>query len=404
MPLDLPPQGLAGCPDCGLIQRLPPLPAPGTTAACTRCGAVLRRRRADPLRRPLAFALAGLALFSVAATLPLLDLDLYGRVREATLAALPAALQSEGWWELALVVAATVLLLPPVRLLMLTTVLAGLHLGHRGRWLRRLYRWQAAIRRWAMPEVFMLGLGVAYSRLMALAEVTPGPALWATAAFMLAMLASDASMDEPAIWHAFDPEATAHFPGIPCPACGLVTRAAPGTSCPRCDAPLWPRKPASVTRTSALTAAAAMLYLPANLYPVMHITRLGRTEAPTILGGVQELLEAGMWPLAALVLVASIAVPVFKLVAIVLMLRAARRGPRRPPLTLTRLYRFIEFIGRWSMIDIFMLSTLVALVQAELLARIVPGTGALCFGSVVVLTMLASASFDPRLMWDAARR
>jgi paraquat-inducible protein A len=132
------------------------------------------------------------------------------------------------------------------------------------------------------------------------------------------------------------------------------------------------------------------------------MVRLGAQSPSTILGGAQELLEAGMWPLALLVFVASIMVPLLKLISLVFMLVETARGSAWRLRDRTRLYRLVDFIGRWSMIDVFMLSTLVGLVHAGAIATIIPGLGAICFGSVVVLTMLAAACFDPRLMWDAA--
>ena len=135
---------------------------------------------------------------------------------------------------------------------------------------------------------------------------------------------------------------------------------------------------------------------------MLTTVRLGRSTPSTILGGAQELLDAGMWPLALLVFVASIMVPMFKLLSLTLMLVMTHRHSGWRLHDRTRLFRLVDFIGRWSMIDVFMLSTLVGLVQAGVIATIHPGVGAICFGSVVVLTMIAAACFDPRLMWDAA--
>ena len=148
---------------------------------------------------------------------------------------------------------------------------------------------------------------------------------------------------------------------------------------------------------------AALLYVPGEPLPRAdgHQAR-HRLSPSTILGGAQELLDGGMWPLALLVFVASIAVPMFKLVSLAFMLITTQRRSAWRLQDRTRIYRLVDFIGRWSMIDVFMLATLVGLVQAGVIANIDPGTGAICFGSVVVLTMVAAACFDPRLMWDAA--
>jgi paraquat-inducible protein A len=157
-----------------------------------------------------------------------------------------------------------------------------------------------------------------------------------------------------------------------------------------------------VNRTWALCFAAAVLYIPANYYPVLTVMQLGSGAPSTILGGVVELIEAKMWPLAALVFTASVAVPMLKLVGLVTMLVCVRIGAGSWLRERTKLFGFILQIGRWSMVDIFMESLLGALVQFGTVVTIEPGAGAVAFCAVVILTMLAAESFDPRLMWDAA--
>lgn len=192
---------------------------------------------------------------------------------------------------------------------------------------------------------------------------------------------------------------------LACPACALrcgVPAGVEGTAlaCPRCAAPLWPRKPKSIQKTWALLAAAAILYVPANALPVMTLTLVGSSERETILSGVVELFQSGMWEIGALVFVASITVPLLKILTLAYLLFTVRRRSSLRPAERTRLYRLVEYIGRWSMIDMFMLSILVALVQLGWLATVQPGPGATCFAGVVILTMFAASSFDPRLIWD----
>jgi paraquat-inducible protein A len=174
--------------------------------------------------------------------------------------------------------------------------------------------------------------------------------------------------------------------------------------CPRCDSTLHVRKPNSVARTWALVIAAAVLYIPANYYPVLTVVQLGAGQPSTILGGVEELITARQYPLAALVFFASILVPVLKLIGLSLMLIATQSGAAGWLRDRTRLYHIVRFIGRWSMIDIFMESLLGALVVFGSVVTIEPGVGAVAFCAVVILTMLAAETFDPRLMWDAVAR
>jgi paraquat-inducible protein A len=155
-------------------------------------------------------------------------------------------------------------------------------------------------------------------------------------------------------------------------------------------------------RTLALVIAGFLLYLPANLLPVLSIERFGHEDPNTIIGGVHELITSGLWPLATIVFTASVLVPLMKLFGLSLMLVLTRWRSRRWLIGRTRIYRFIDFVGRWSNIDLFMISILVALVQFGALTRVRPEAGALAFAAVVVVTMIASRCFDPRVMWDEA--
>jgi paraquat-inducible protein A len=150
--------------------------------------------------------------------------------------------------------------------------------------------------------------------------------------------------------------------------------------------------------------SAAILYIPANVFPVMTVVSFGKGEPDTILSGVKELIHADMWPLALLVFFASITVPVLKLSGLTFLMIAVRRKSRWRLKDRAFLFRIIESVGRWSMIDIFMISILIALVKLGSIATIEPGIGATSFAGVVVITMIASMMFDPRLMWDAAEQ
>ena len=170
--------------------------------------------------------------------------------------------------------------------------------------------------------------------------------------------------------------------------------------CTRCGALVHARRPNSLVRTWALLITAAILYIPANLLPIMTVNSLGQGDPSTIMSGVIQLVQHGMIPIAAVVFIASILVPTFKLVGIALLLFSVQR---RQPLSARQrivMYRFIEFIGRWSMLDIFVIAILVAVVNFGRLASIEANLGAIAFASVVILTMLAAVSFDPRLIWD----
>ena len=192
-----------------------------------------------------------------------------------------------------------------------------------------------------------------------------------------------------------------------CRSCELVVRLpAPAlraaARCPRCGARIQRRKRNSIARTWALVLAALILYVPANVFPVMEVTSLGSVQSDTILSGVIFLLNHGMWPLALIVFTASVVVPLLKLVALSFLLISVQRRSDWRPADRTRLYRITEAVGRWSMVDIYVVTILVALVHLGSLATIEAGPGAVFFGAVVVTTMFAAESFDPRLIWDRA--
>jgi paraquat-inducible protein A len=196
--------------------------------------------------------------------------------------------------------------------------------------------------------------------------------------------------------------APAHGKSISCTICDLIVgEAAAGQHCPRCRATLHPRKARSVQRTLAFVLAGFLLYIPANTLPVLTTVQFGREEHNTILSGVLELIRNDLWPLAIIVFTASIVLPLIKLFGLTWMLTATRIGSRRFLVARTRLYRSIDAIGRWSNIDIFSVAVLVAILQFGSLTAVHAGGGLVAFAAVVIITMLATMVFDPRLMWDA---
>ncbi len=190
-----------------------------------------------------------------------------------------------------------------------------------------------------------------------------------------------------------------------CPCCHKLQRLVPTAPnarlcCRRCGSAIHARFPNSIARTWAYTLAGLVMMIPANIYPVMTVIYLGRGEPDTIMSGVIHLFQAGMYPIATLVFIASIAVPMMKLLGIILLLLVVQGHWPLSSRQCTQMYRIIEFIGRWSMLDLFMISVLVTLVDLGSIATITAGPGASAFATVVVLTIFAALSFDPRQIWD----
>lgn len=191
---------------------------------------------------------------------------------------------------------------------------------------------------------------------------------------------------------------------VGCSVCHLLVpapKAGEKGHCPRCGAALHRRKPNSLNRTWALVLAALIFYVPANLLPITVVTSLGMVQADTIMSGVLYFIKEGSWPIAAVIFIASVFVPLMKLVILIYLLVSVQRGSTARLRDRARLYRLTEAVGRWSMVDIFVVTILVALVNLGALATIQAGPAAPFFAAVVVVTMFAAMSFDPRLMWDA---
>jgi paraquat-inducible protein A len=401
---------LRECEDCGQFQRMPRDLKDGASAHCARCACTLRRSFRNGIELPLACACVAAGLLILTLSLPMLSVHTLGRFSSATVLSGPRRLIALGPWQLATLVLATLVAMPALKLGVTVTALTAAKRSWRSRkvaWAFALAPWIAP---WSMVEVFLVGAGIAYTRLADMAEVDIGPALYAAAGFVLATTVADLTLDRELVWRCISRaprengeahEEVTDAQLVGCDTCGLVSRARLGERCARCDHSLVHRKENSIARVWACVVAATILLVPANVLPVMTIVRLGHGGPRTILGGVVELADDRMYTLAIIVFVASVAIPLLKLATLVSMLiMTALRSSTALGLR-TRLYRLLRMVGRWSMIDIFMLATLVGLMRLGTLANVLPDAGALAFAAVVALTMLATEWLDPRLMWDA---
>lgn len=296
-------------------------------------------------------------------------------------------------------------------------LLLPLRLGVRPPHMTLVWRLVRTLSPWSLIGVFMLGLLVSIVKLQDLAMIIPGVAFYAFIGLLVISSAAAASFDPAALWPRMGPIADRKI-GISlsdsaaargyatCSSCDLLVKLASNDhgTCPRCNSKIHgTRSPDSLARTSALLASAALLLVPANLYPVMTVIRLGQGEPNTIMSGVIHLIEDGAWPLGLLVFFASFVVPITKIVVLAFLLFTVHRQSTWRQKDRTQLYHFTEVIGAWSMVDIFLVGIMVALVRMDGLATVYPGIGATFFGAAVVLTMMAAHAFDPRLVWDAAR-
>jgi len=365
----------------------------------------LRRTSTHGADHIIALTLAAFVLLVVMCTTTLMSVETAGIERTANLFSGPQELVRQNMAPLGAVVVFVTVLAPLSRLVGTLYVLIRLHERRPPRHLRRVFALAERLRPWSMIEVFVFGVFVAYVKLGDLVTIGVMAGVYALLALTFVLVWMDSALDREAVWERLDRSNLIGGPqglgdAIGCETCGLVS--VPEPDDPRCESALHERKPNSVARTWALVIAAAIFYIPANSFPVLSVVQLGAGQPSTILGGVEELVTAGQYPLALLVFFASIAVPVLKLVGLSVMLVTIQTGRLGWLRDRVRLYHIVRFIGRWSMIDIFMESLLGALVAFGSVITIEPGVGALAFCAVVILTMFAAETFDPRLMWDAA--
>lgn len=410
-------EGWRECPDCGLLCRLPPR-YPGLVADCPRCGDVLWRMRKARRTYPLCCALAALLFYLFAIVAPFLEIQAFGRFSLADLDTGPKQFIAQGFGLAGVLVFIVTLIAPALKLSLLVITLGGLRVLPPGL-LKFTFRWYHRLAPWAMLDVYLLGFLVAYTKLVALASVHLDTALYALIGCMVTMAAADGGVDDEQVWRTLgartlqndtaqnrQPAAPPEAPATPalrmgCHECGYVNIAQHGAPCQRCGSAVHERKPDSLNRAWAFLLAALAFYIPANIYPFMVLTTLAHSTAYTILGGIIELAQDGLWPLALLVFFASFTIPLMKIVLLGYMLISAHYRSTAHLRFRTYAYRIIDFIGRWSMIDVFMVSILIALLRFGQFASVHAAMGSVCFAAVVVMTIFAVEAFDPRLMWDA---
>lgn len=403
---------LRACHECDWVSALPPLSA-GEKASCPRCTHILVKRHRYPAQRSMALAIASLIALIVAVSFPFISFTVSGVSNRIELTQTATALIGFHQPVVAIAIIMTIVVLPAVYLIGVLWLQFGLLRDRLLPFSRDIARSLSHLTPWMMADVFIIGALVSLIKIAGLADVELGISFWAFCVFALLLLMTTQSIDADWMWFSLEgeplaPEGTQT--GMPaagqgltgCPTCGLINRLSPQGRgyCTRCHEKLHQRLPHSLQRTWALLCASAVMYIPANVYPIMTTTSLGHSTPSTIIGGVVQLIQMGSWPIAAVIFIASVIVPVGKLVALTWLCLVVRRSSVLNAQSRTRLYRLTEFIGRWSMVDVFVVAILVALIRAGSLMSITPGPAALAFGSVVVLTMLAAMTFDPRLIWD----
>ena len=398
---------IIACHECDHFYFYELIPA-GAKAKCQQCGSLLYRHIPDSLNRSLALYFTALILFLIANAFPFLSLKLGGRVVENILFSSGWAMYELGMGELGVLIILTSILFPFIVITGMLYLLIPARMGTAAPFMAEVYRIVNSIGPWSLVGVFMLGVLIAIVKLQDLANVITGPSLIALALLLVVYTAARASFDPHDLWSSTKHKSSgishddiASRKILNCHTCGFLSlHTGELQTCDRCTSPLHHRKHNSIEATWALFASALILLIPANVYPVMTVIRFGQGEPSTILSGVLHLIESGMWGLAMIVFVASIVVPVMKLTILFFLLISVHKKSIWRPRDRTLLYRVTEMVGAWSMVDIFLIGLLSSLVRLDSLSTIRPGIGAIFFAGVVVITMFAAHSFDPRLIWD----
>lgn len=395
------------CPHCDLLVKLPELKI-NTKCVCPRCKATLVSYRYEPFRRPIAYALSALIMLLIANSFSFINMTVAGIHNEILLLQIPKILVADDY------VAIASLFLLFVQFVPVFCMISIILLCYQ-RLLPRSVRMMLAkilfhCRSWCMAEIFLAGVLVSFVKLIAYGDIGVGSGFIAYCVFCFFVIRTFQFVDRRSLWHDIMPEPPCPQPmrsgitGIEqglrsCPCCMAIVKA-DDPICPRCATRGYVRRPNSLQWTMALLFTALILYIPANILPMMLTQVLGSKASSTIMAGVILLWGDGSYPVAAVIFIASIMVPSLKILSLAWLCWDAKYATRGDRERMHILYEAVEFVGRWSMIDVFVIAVLATLVNMGKLMSIYPAIGAVLFASVVIITMIAAMTFDPRLIWD----
>uniref|UniRef100_UPI003F58CD7A PqiA/YebS family transporter subunit n=1 Tax=Neisseria leonii TaxID=2995413 RepID=UPI003F58CD7A len=390
------------CPECGLLCGIPAL-GQGQACDCPRCGHGLLRIEHNPFTLPAALAAAALLLLVYLYSTRFISVSMPGVYADLSLPGMIKALVAQEFGLLADVMFLFTFGAPLVFLLLCLYVFCALIRRRPLPGLRTAARTMLRIREWMMVDVFFVSTLVAYIKLSALADVAFGPAFWLMP--LMALLLARTVLAVPEHWvyeqiGRLNRRSTPPADGqdaVCCSRC-LYFRPQQETLCRVCGSHLFARRPGSLRLSAAFLLAAAILYIPANLLPIMMTSTPLAYDASTIISGIILMWQSDPF-VAAVIFSASIVVPTLKILMMTVLIFSVRVGLPAPAPAMSRLYRFTESVGRWSMIDIFVIIILMS-AFATPMVRVTAGPAALYFCAVVLLTMLSAHFFDPRLLWD----
>lgn len=416
---------ITACPGCDLIIPVPPIPD-GHYLACRRCGAPISRDYPNSIDRVLTLSIAGLLIYLPALFLPLMTLSSLGIKESGNVIDTCLEFYNKKYYFVSFVMVLTAVIFPFLKLFLPFIISLCVKLNVRSRWLVTAFKPLKHLEEWGMVEVYLLGILITLIKMSGMASIDFNSGFFCFVGLVLLTIATNASLDRNLFWHLIGDKADPatiekidkvaryikHNPELlltgvtvelmRCHECGqLVTDDHPKHRvCPRCHSPVEPRISGSLSKTWALVITSILLFFPANLLPIMRVDFLGVPERSTILDGILYFLNEGSYGIGLIILTASILVPLFKIVGLIIILTSIRSGKNLFLRQKATMFRFIEFVGRWSMLDIFVVALLTVLVNFGFLTSIHSAPGATFFCMVVVATMFAALVFDPRILWD----
>jgi paraquat-inducible protein A len=414
------PTHTVACPDCDLLLAFSASLA-RHTLRCPRCGGTVHRRVDTSVDTALAFSITGLLLYLPAMLFPLMTLETLGMSDSGSVLDTLVGFYDNRYYFVAFIVLVSAVAFPLILLSLVFTVTMFARSGRYPAFLTRLLRLYVFLEEWAMIEIFLLGIMITTMKMRHTAEIHFDPGFYCFLALVLTTMAIATVLDRERLWALLSrpgtalsvpsPAADAESPGrtalqtglVLCQVCRQLEKRSPVAGpihCRRCGATIHDRKPDSIAHTWALVLTSTLLLIPANVLPIMQVEFLGVPENSTILDGIRYFFKDGSYLIGLIILTASVFVPVFKIIGLIILLLTAQTSNTGFLRSKTMLYRFITFIGRWSMLDIFVIALLVVLVDFGFLTSIHAAPAATYFCIVVTSTMLAAKTFDARLLWD----
>ncbi|ACT06535.1 integral membrane protein, PqiA family [Dickeya chrysanthemi Ech1591] len=395
------------CPHCDLLVALPIL-QDGQRAVCPRCKTALSSRQREPRWRPASFAFSALVMLLLSMLFPFVSMSVAGIRSEITLLEIPRVMVAENYVSMATLFLLFAQLVPACSMAVILSLCLRAPLPDAAR--RLFTKMLFQLKSWGMAEIFLAGVLVSFVKLMSYGDIGIGASFIPYIVFCLLQLLAFQSLDRRWLWDDVAPPPpmpaglevgrSGQGQGVRSCTCCSAILPADEVRCPRCHTHGHVRRRHSLQWTLALLLTSVLLYVPANLMPIMVTEALGHHVTSTIMSGVILLWDSGSWPVALVIFIASIMVPTLKMLAMGWLCWCAHGSRRYDTERLHRVYEVVEFVGRWSMIDVFVIAVLSAMVRMGRLMSIYPAIGAVLFATVVILTMIAAMTFDPRLLWD----